>query len=992
MNPNRASAFRLLSYLCSSVFICGYCSSAPAAHGLRVPPGFEVTEFADSTLANDVHCLALDPKGRVVVSGRGYVRLLLEGPDGKADRALDFAKAPSDGAMGLFWEGDVLYCVGGGGLRRYRNAGGAGRLQPSELLVKLKTGSEHGAHAVQRGPDGWLYVLCGDSTGLPQGVPILPTSPVKSLVAGYVLRLTPDFKGGEIVAHGLRNAYGMDFNGDGELFTFDSDNERCVSLPWYEPTRCYHVAAGGHHGWLSPQFAATWRRPPHFLDVVAPLATLGRGSPTGVVCYRHSQFPSKYRGGLFLLDWTFGQVHFLPLKRSGSSYTGTPEPFLRSVGDNGFAPTAAAVHPTTGDLYVAIGGRGTRGAVYRIRYAKGLPGARPLPPPATRSLAWRPGSQAELVARATGPDLLVRRQALATIERHREHFRAGQIERALLASAGLDDRGLRQAAARLLSALDEKEQKRIALVLKAPRERTTLGLARPSFGVADLVADQRLPAAVRLDAVRVLQLALGGPADRSARGTVWEGYVRRAGGPELPAGARTALRAALPSGDKVLDQELARALALVEDGPPATLAKVAALLTPRSHPTDDVHYLLVVARLSAARSPALTKQVAAALLALDRKVLERRLNRDTNWPLRLAELHAGLARRDANLNAALLAHPEFGRPAHAVFARAPGFDRRKAAEAFLRRSAKDKDFPWSAELVGLLGALPPEQAQPALRRLWGEQGLDDEILAVLAQQPRPDDRDRFLAGLGSARVAIVRLSLGALEKLPKPSPKEATRQEALALIRALRLAPADKEGIALQARLRARLQGTTGQKFADAGGWSRWFRKAHPDLAARLADADGVDVAAWDRRLAKIAWDKGDAARGKAVFVKTSCAACHSGASALGPDLRGATKRFSRADLFTAILQPSKDVSPRYRTTSIVTEDGKSYQGIIVYEATDSILLLTGPAASVRLAHRQIGERRLTATSLMPTGLIDRLSDGEVGDLYAYLKSLAAPP
>ena len=45
-------------------------------HGLRVPAGFEVTEFADSNLANDIYTMTLDPKGRVVVAGRGYIRLL----------------------------------------------------------------------------------------------------------------------------------------------------------------------------------------------------------------------------------------------------------------------------------------------------------------------------------------------------------------------------------------------------------------------------------------------------------------------------------------------------------------------------------------------------------------------------------------------------------------------------------------------------------------------------------------------------------------------------------------------------------------------------------------------------------------------------------------------------------------------------------------------------------------------------------------------------
>jgi putative heme-binding domain-containing protein len=102
------------------------------------------------------------------------------------------------------------------------------------------------------------------------------------------------------------------------------------------------------------------------------------------------------------------------------------------------------------------------------------------------------------------------------------------------------------------------------------------------------------------------------------------------------------------------------------------------------------------------------------------------------------------------------------------------------------------------------------------------------------------------------------------------------------------------------------------------------------------------------------------------------------------------TGRFSRDDLFTAILQPSKDVSPRYRTTQLTTAKGQVYQGIIVYEAVDGIILQTGPATTVRLKFTQVSERRLTATSLMPAGLLDRLSDGEIADLYAYLKSLAA--
>src|SRR5215471_17483462 len=93
-------------------------------HGLRVPDGFEVTEYAGSDLANDIFCMTIDPRGRVIVSGRGYVRVLVDDGKGKAGRAIDFAAGPKDGAMGLLWEGDSLFIVGDGGLRRYREKDG----------------------------------------------------------------------------------------------------------------------------------------------------------------------------------------------------------------------------------------------------------------------------------------------------------------------------------------------------------------------------------------------------------------------------------------------------------------------------------------------------------------------------------------------------------------------------------------------------------------------------------------------------------------------------------------------------------------------------------------------------------------------------------------------------------------------------------------------------------------------------------------------------
>src|SRR5438477_4862077 len=111
------SRLRTLSLLTLLVTPLAARAQAPA-HGLRVPPGFEVTEYADSKLANDIYCMTVDPKGRLVVAGRGYIRILVDDDgDGRADRAIDFANEPKDGAMGLCWEEDTLYVTGDGGLR-----------------------------------------------------------------------------------------------------------------------------------------------------------------------------------------------------------------------------------------------------------------------------------------------------------------------------------------------------------------------------------------------------------------------------------------------------------------------------------------------------------------------------------------------------------------------------------------------------------------------------------------------------------------------------------------------------------------------------------------------------------------------------------------------------------------------------------------------------------------------------------------------------------
>jgi putative membrane-bound dehydrogenase-like protein len=335
--------------------------------GLRVARGFQVTLYADSSLANDIYAMTLDARGNVVVTSRGYIRTLYDTDnDGVADSATDFA-ATATGGMGLCFDGNDLYFTGDGFFSRYEDADGDGVAEGAAQPILPLSAGEHGGHAPRKGPDGWWYLIGGNDAGFDQRHITFPASPIRKPQAGALLRVWPGPVQSEVIAHGFRNPYDFDFNWMGDVFTYDSDVERDYFLPWYTPTRIYHVAHGGHHGWQLTGYLRSWNRPDYYADTTAILAPIGRGSPTGVTVYRHYQFPPRYRGGLFALDWTFGKVYFVPLEANGSTYSGAPEIFLEAIGNHGIAPTDVAV-ARDGSLFVSIGGRRTRGGVYRIEY------------------------------------------------------------------------------------------------------------------------------------------------------------------------------------------------------------------------------------------------------------------------------------------------------------------------------------------------------------------------------------------------------------------------------------------------------------------------------------------------------------------------------------------------------------------------------------------------------------------------------------------------
>ena len=379
--------------------------------GVRLARGFRITEFANEQLANDIWCMTLNPRGEVVVSGAGYIRTLLDTDgDGHADKAVQFAKIK--GAMGLCFDesGRQLLVMADGWLSEYRDDNLDRIADGSPRHILPFGSSEHGGHAIRKGPDGWWWCIGGNEAGIDQrhqgdfspehgksGSFLDGKVPVpeflKAPIVGALLRIAPDFSRSEIVADGFRNPYDFDFNERGDIFTYDSDCERDYFLPWYSGCAIYHVRLGGHHGWRLRGHERSFRVPDYMPETVPALAGMGRGSPTGVLCYRAGNFPKRYHGGLFVCDWTFGRIHYAPLVRQGDGYVTKTEVFLEPIGTAGFAPTDI-VETADGALLVCIGGRKTRGAVYRIE-ADGSKDDEPAtvlatraePPPSLRDLA-----------------------------------------------------------------------------------------------------------------------------------------------------------------------------------------------------------------------------------------------------------------------------------------------------------------------------------------------------------------------------------------------------------------------------------------------------------------------------------------------------------------------------------------------------------------------------------------------------------------------------
>jgi putative membrane-bound dehydrogenase-like protein len=125
--------------------------------------------------------------------------------------------------------------------------------------------------------------------------------------------------------------------------------------------------------------------------------------------------------------------------------------------------------------------------------------------------------------------------------------------------------------------------------------------------------------------------------------------------------------------------------------------------------------------------------------------------------------------------------------------------------------------------------------------------------------------------------------------------------------------------------------------------------------------------------------------QGRLVFSRT-CASCHrlfDQGGAIGPELTG-SQRANLDYVLENLLDPSAIVPFDYRVTILETKDGRYLTGIIKHEDDRTLTVQTQNDAVV-VPKSEIESRNQSSLSLMPDGLLDKMTNEELRDLIAYL-------
>jgi putative heme-binding domain-containing protein len=329
----------------------------------------------------------------------------------------------------------------------------------------------------------------------------------------------------------------------------------------------------------------------------------------------------------------------------------------------------------------------------------------------------------------------------------------------------------------------------------------------------------------------------------------------------------------------------------------------------------------------------------------------------------------------------------------------------------VRNLLKEKDPALQAAALRLAGVWKVEAARKDLENVALKQGSPDALveaaldglarlggkgsMTVLEKLLTPDRplHRRYLAAAALARLDAVAAAPRAAEVLSKGT-EEDDPSSLLTAFLDLKGGP-EKLAAALEKQPPPADIAKLALRYLNAAG------RSDPELVTTLSKAAGLNVNPKPPTTEEVkeildeVAKRGDAARGEKVFrrLDLGCMNCHAlngAGGTVGPDLRDVGSISPPDYLLRSILVPEESVKEAYEAIRVQTSDGKVFQGIVV-EDTPVRLVLKEATGQLKTIAKDDVEERSKGGTLMPKGLANFMTRGELVDVVRFLEELGKP-
>lgn len=341
----------------------------------------------------------------------------------------------------------------------------------------------------------------------------------------------------------------------------------------------------------------------------------------------------------------------------------------------------------------------------------------------------------------------------------------------------------------------------------------------------------------------------------------------------------------------------------------------------------------------------------------------------------------------------------------------------------VEESVRQRKVGPPADVRSLKAPLPPDAYRAAIR-LYGLWKLEEfrtpmELLAKNATFPIEDRQAAFdaLIDFGGPKSQALFEQLAAADQKPE------TRRLAIVALASVNLASSAKlAGDFLESAKPGKDAEVIFTSFLNRKGGATALakvldgKKLPPDVAkvgiravrSSVQDAPDLvdatrkagDLGAQKREVTKAELDEmvadvqkiGNAAKGEALYRRNDmqCLKCHAVGGAggqVGPDLVSIGASAPVDYLIESLLIPNKAVKEGFHSLRVETLDGKVHIGVKVRESKSEIVLRTAEDKEIVIPANDVDTKR-ESRSLMPDGLVDTLTRGELIDLTRFLSEL----